>query len=330
MNKEQIEQIKSITSKIINKKSDKIISTWKEEEEPTKTDITILDNVLNGGLTQGITLIGGLSGYGKSTLSLNAACNIAHDEKANKKVIYFSLEMSENELIYKALSNILYNEFNKKLTYKEVRECYKTNKNIADIEQAWSYYNEHIHNNLTIYGKDEIKPYIEDIVNIIEYTVKELKIKPIIVFDYLQYCRTNSNYITSDKQIYDKVSRGLLDVTNIHGLSAIVLSSLNRESYKQEKSIQAFKGSGDLEYSAVNCIILDKPSADIEDKKYKQDAERKVLLTCLKSRYGELKEEIIHYNAKYNSFEWRECKKDPTAAAETDTTEIKVATAKKR
>ena len=142
------------------------------------------------------------------------------------------------------------------------------------------------------------------------------KIKPIIIIDYLQYCRTNSKYITNDKQIYDNTSRYLLDLTNKYNLSAIVLSSLNRESYKQEKSIQAFKGSGDLEYSAVNCIILDKPTkTDIEDKQYKMQAERQVQITSLKARYGALKENIIIYNAKYNSFEWKKVKEDPTIIA---------------
>lgn len=72
----------------------KTIST--NNENRLKTNITELDRVLGGGMTVGsLTLIGGSPGIGKSTLALQAGCELAG---VQIKVLYISGEESAQQL----------------------------------------------------------------------------------------------------------------------------------------------------------------------------------------------------------------------------------------
>lgn len=69
------------------------------------TGFSILDGILNGGLREGLTVIGALSGLGKTTMLLQIANNIAEQ---GEDVIYFSLEMNKSELLTRTISRLSY------------------------------------------------------------------------------------------------------------------------------------------------------------------------------------------------------------------------------
>ena len=88
------EIIQELNSKsIINN----IESFFQKSEEgqfkPISTGFKNFDSIINGGLQkQSLVVIGGGSSMGKTTFTINLALNLL---KQNKKVIYYSLEMSE-------------------------------------------------------------------------------------------------------------------------------------------------------------------------------------------------------------------------------------------
>lgn len=57
------------------------------------TGFSGLDKVLNGGLTPGLTILGALSGLGKTTLALQIADQIA---SRGENTLFVSLEMSKS------------------------------------------------------------------------------------------------------------------------------------------------------------------------------------------------------------------------------------------
>lgn len=68
-----------------------------------KTGFKQLDGELNGGIREGLYIIGAIPSLGKTTFTLQLADNIA---KQNNKVIIFSLEQSRFELVSKAISRL--------------------------------------------------------------------------------------------------------------------------------------------------------------------------------------------------------------------------------
>ena len=69
------------------------------------TGFTGLDKLLEGGLYEGLYIIGAISSLGKTTFALQAADQIA---ATGQDVIIFSLEMARNELIAKSISRLTY------------------------------------------------------------------------------------------------------------------------------------------------------------------------------------------------------------------------------
>ena len=66
-----------------------------------RTGFDKLDNLLNGGLPNGLITLGAIPSLGKTTFALQVADNMASME--NTKVLFFSLEMSKFDLISKSL-----------------------------------------------------------------------------------------------------------------------------------------------------------------------------------------------------------------------------------
>lgn len=69
----------------------------------TPTGFSELDSNLDGGLYEGLYIIGAISSLGKTTLALQIADQVA---KRGRDVLIFSLEMARNELIAKSISRM--------------------------------------------------------------------------------------------------------------------------------------------------------------------------------------------------------------------------------
>ena len=67
-----------------------------------KTGFKTLDKHLDGGIRQGLYVLGAIPSLGKTTLALQIADNIAKEHK----VIIFSLEQSRFELVSKSISRL--------------------------------------------------------------------------------------------------------------------------------------------------------------------------------------------------------------------------------
>lgn len=114
-----------------------------------------------------------------------------------------------------------------------------------------------------------------DIVQDVEMFMNEKKEKPVVFVDYLQIlssCTGNRN--ATERQKNDENINELSGLSNKYDLAVFVISSLNRESYREEQRslrMDSFKETGGIEYSAS--VILGLQPRNIRQPKFNYEQE---------------------------------------------------------
>lgn len=273
------------------------------------TGFTQLDALLDEGLHSGLYVVGAISSLGKTSFVLQVADQIAQQ---GIPVIFFSLEMSQYELMAKTVSRLTYLYSANPQDAKTVRgvlngkryENYSTAEKDL-LETAMTKYAEFAKNLYIVEGVGNIGAELIEasVETFIEHTGK----KPVVIIDYLQILAPAEPRAT-DKQNTDNAVLRLKRLSRDQDIPVIAISSLNRENYTANISLRAFKESGAIEYSSDVLIGLqfdfgsEKPTdEDIHEMK-RQDP-RKIELKILKNRNGQTGDSIkYHYYPKFNYF----------------------------
>ncbi len=227
----------------------------------TPTGYDELDKLLDGGLYEGLYIIGAISSLGKTTFTLQMADQIAMQ---GKDVIIFSLEMARSELMAKSISrntkiigdkediNPRYFKTNRGITtskrYKGYEEEEKKLISRAVVDYSVYAKNLYIYEGIGDIGVEEIKSTLKKHIEITGRT-------PIIIIDYLQILKPYEVRAT-DKQNTDKAVLELKRLSRDYKTTVFAISSFNRENYTSEVSSSAFKESGAIEYSSDVLIGL--------------------------------------------------------------------------
>lgn len=216
-----------------------------------------LDEILDGGFYPGLYFLGANSSTGKTSFLLQIADNVA---QYGSGVLFFSLEMSANELIAKSLSRLsvinsmeLYKSTNYAKTTRGILLGRYNDTEREIISRSVAQYSD--------FGQNLI--ITEGIGNVGVQTIKEkteafLKLKgkpPVIVIDYLQILAPYDLKMT-DKQNTDKNVLELKRLSRDFGVPILGISSFNRESYRAPVGMASFKESGAIEYSSDVLIGL--------------------------------------------------------------------------
>ena len=279
------------TNEILEDYLDYIKDDTKTKKTPTY--FNKLDNVLSGGLSNGLITIGAIPSLGKTTFILQVADNMA--QKENNKVLFFSLEMTRYDIITKSLSRLSYqidtqNNYtfddlisnSDKVDYKALLEAYKPIAN-----------NIYIIDNL--YDIREIEAYILNFKN------NNPKANIIVIIDYLQYilCKASTN----DKQMIDIITKELKEISKTNNITIIAISSLNRANYSNGITMESFKESGSIEYTSDILIGLEYTNNMGSDREYEaRKNPRKISLKIIKNRYGALGVINYDFNTMYHTF----------------------------
>lgn len=271
-------------------------------------------NEIIGGLRSGLYSLGAASSIGKTTFVQEIVDNVAEQ---GEHVLYFSLEMSKNELVAKSLVRTM-SEL-KRLIKKKGEITYTRdilNGNIKDYElltNAMGMY-EKTAKNLYIYeGMFDMNVLI--IRQEIEKHIRLHGKRPLVVVDYLQILQPLSDRM-SEKQATDKNVTELKRITRDLDIPLIAISSFNRDSYNRESSFSSFKESGAIEYGSDVVLTLELQKIKELDKsadgKVKESAAldqakgslvRNINLKVLKNRFGKAFEEIQYsYMTSINTF----------------------------
>lgn len=260
----------------------------------TQTRFPILDQKINGGLHSGLFVIGAAPGTGKTTFVLQLADQIAEQ---HKHILFFSMEQSRLELVTKSICRISRknnpsNQTNLK-TSLQIRKGYTS----AETNQAFEEY------------KEKIAPYINIIEGNFNTTtdtirttarnyIKRNKERPVVIIDYLQIIRPEEKDSRKDMRLQiDGALTAFKQISRDLNIPVILVSSLSRGNYYKSLSMDSFKESGGIEFTADVLIGLEleavrnfKKETDEERREIlrreKDKPVRSVLLTILKNRYG--------------------------------------------
>ena len=271
-----------------------------------------LDSVLDGGLYEGLYIVGAISSLGKTTLVLQIADQIA---QAGNDVLIISLEMSRNELISKSISR---HSMLKSLDQYNHTRYAKTSRGIT-AGSLWARYTDEekkvIGEAIQSYGEYAKHLYIyEGIGDIGAAKVRKLVEQhkrvtgkaPTVIIDYLQILAPY-DVRASDKQNTDQAVTELKRVSRDFKIPVIGISSFNRQNYSEKVNFAAFKESGAIEYSSDVLIGLQLKGAgdkNFDVDKAKQENPRKVELIILKNRNGKTGTRIdFAYYPLFNFFE---------------------------
>lgn len=258
------------------------------------TGFNNLDSILDGGLYEGLYIIGAISSLGKTTLALQIADQIA---QAGEDVLIFSLEMARSELMAKSISrltllDVLHNNGDVKnakttrgITTGAKYQYYNQQEQelIQRAITAYSGYagNIYIHEGIGDIGTERIK---EEIKKHILFTGK----KPTVLIDYVQILAP-ADIRATDKQNTDKAVLELKRMSRDFKIPVIGISSFNRANYSVAVSMEAFKESGSLEYGSdvlMGLQLKGAGSKNFDANEAKQKNPREVELVILKNRNG--------------------------------------------
>ena len=275
------------------------------------TGLSSLDKVLDGGLYEGLYVVGAISSLGKTTLVTQIADQIAQQ---GKHVLIFSLEMARAEIMAKSISrhtllDVLQNSGNTRdakttrgiTTGSRYRDYSKTEKDL--IMRAVQEYGSYAHNIYINEGIGDIG--VEQIRETVKKHITFTGQTPVVVIDYVQILAP-ADIRATDKQNTDKAVLELKRISRDYKTPVIGISSLNRASYKEAISMEAFKESGSLEYGSDVLIGLQLKGAG--DKKFdaneaKKKNPREIELVILKNRNGSTGDKIeLEYYPLFNYF----------------------------
>ena len=297
----------------------------------TPTGFRLVDEILDGGLYEGLYCVGAITSLGKTTLALQIADQIA--SRTGKRILIFSLEMSRAELMSKSLSRLTLMEV---LKQGKDRKLAKTARGITDGDRYTSYSKAEleildgalreysssyaskisIHEGLGDIGVQQIREEVARVKRLFGEA-------PIVVVDYLQILAPyNEEYIrATDKQNTDKNVVELKRLSRDYKTSIIGISSFNRDNYTQPVNLSSFKESGAIEYSSDVLIGLQLNGMDYEEgetdkqrekriRELRKDQEAKgrageaqsIQLKILKNRYGSKGDVILGFYPMFNYF----------------------------
>ena len=216
--------------------------------DPIKTGFKEFDEQLGGGLFPGLYVIGAASSIGKTTLTLQVADNIAAQ---GVPVLFVSVEQSGEELVAKSLARIMHDRHHP-APYQEIlnNEAFNAwnEQTLNTFIEACNEYTRTIAPSLRIN-----RPYEQPTAQDVEAEVAKMATRygrpPVVFLDYLQLMKSDDPRDT-DKLVIDKAVLIARRIADKYKTPVWLISSINRQNYASQIGPEAFKESGNIEFSA--------------------------------------------------------------------------------
>ena len=209
-----------------------------------------LDSFTQGFQKSDLIVIAGRPSMGKTAFSLNIGLNII--KNLNIPVLFFSLEMSKEQLIYRLLThetNITSNRLKTGNLYKE--DWFKLNTTIQNLST------------LPLFIDDTPNPSIQDIKSKIKKIIFEQRQIGLVIIDYLQLMQNSQFSISNRTQELSQITRSLKNLAREFQVPIIALSQLSRnvESRTNKRPILSdLRESGSIEQDADLVLMLYRES----------------------------------------------------------------------
>ena len=246
-----------------------------------------LDSLTQGFQTSDLIIIAGRPSTGKTALCLNLALNILKQSKL--PVLFFSLEMSKEQLIYRLISS-------------------EAKINLINLRNGNLYRNDWLNLSKSIKNLSKLLFFIDDSPTVstenVRATIKKIIFEHnklgLIIIDYLQLMQNKKSKIENRVQELSQITRALKTIAREFNVPLIALSQLNRnvEARLNKKPILSdLRESGSIEQDADLVLMLYKQNEYTIDKN-NQITE----LIIAKQRNGPIGTIKLNFNTNYVTF----------------------------
>lgn len=260
----------------------------RDEIMGVKTGFSSIDYFITGMRKSDLVFVAGRPGFGKTSLALNIATNVA---KSGKGVAYFSLEMSAEQLATRVLAS------ESMIDSKKMLRGELGNEDWIALSNTFGSLSK-----LPIYFDDASEVTITEM----KAKIRRLKNIGLVIIDYLQLMtadrRTRSDNRANEVQ---ELSRNMKIMARELGVAVMCCAQLNREAAKRSLNsktegrpvLSDLRESGSIEQDADMVMLLYK-------KENNEDDENKDVVECIvaKNRHGETGTGLLRWIGKYTRF----------------------------
>lgn len=216
-----------------------------------KTGFHDLDKLTAGFQPGDLIIVGARPAMGKTTFAQNLSYSVAELNK--KGVLFFSLEMSQEEIVDRMISDVA------GVDSWSIRTGNVSDEDFARIGDALGEMD-----NIPLYIDQTSGMSILDLRNKARRAIHEHDDIGLIVIDYLQLLQGTDRYAGNRVQEVTEISRGLKTLARELNVPVIALSQLNRgttdSSRKDNRPVLSdLRESGSIEQDADLVIMLHRP-----------------------------------------------------------------------
>jgi replicative DNA helicase len=250
-----------------------------------------LDALTQGFQKSDLIIIAGRPSMGKTALGLNIALHLVKNSKI--PVLFFSLEMSKEQIIYRLLSmetNI--NQMKLKSGKISENDWIKLNKVVK------------IFNKFSFFIDDKFNLSIEEIRSKIKTILFEQNQIGLIIIDYIQLLQTSTSKTETRVQELSKITRSLKTLAREFNVPIIALSQLSRnvENRIDKKPVLSdLKESGSIEQDADVVILLYRNTSYLSSQSEHQSSQLLELIVA-KQRNGPIGTVKLKFDEKCTRF----------------------------
>ena len=283
--------------------SDVIIDVYDRLEELAASENAIpglstglrdLDRAISGLNNSDLILLAARPGMGKTSMALNILLDAG--KRSGKKVAFFSLEMSREQLALRLISSECFVDNKKLVTGKLSDQDWESVAAAADSL-----------NRSTILIDDDSSVTVADILA----KCRRVEDLGLIIIDYLQLMQSaggkSGNRGENRQQIVSDISRSLKIMAKDLNVPVLCLSQLSRANEsRQDKRpmLSDLRESGAIEQDADIVLFL------YREGYYNADTENPNLAECIiaKNRHGETGKVDLQWTPEFTTFtdmEWR-------------------------
>jgi len=246
-----------------------------------------LDSLTQGFQKSDLIIIAGRPAVGKTALCLNIGLNIIKNLKL--PVLFFSLEMSNEQLMYRILS-------------------IETSINQTRLRSGNLYQNDWIKLNKILKILSKLPLFMDDTTNISTQDIRS-KIKKIfskqskiglIIIDYLQLMQNSQFKIENRVQELSQITRSLKSIAREFNIPIIALSQLSRsiENRTDKRPILSdLRESGSIEQDADLVLMLSQVKSKDLDENHNL-----IELIIAKQRNGPTGKLLLNFDKKRTKF----------------------------
>ncbi len=284
-------RIKDIIINEVYEKLQKLASADSEQYKGYTTGFTDLDRSITGLNRSDLIIIGARPAMGKTSLALNMARNTAMMGK--KKVVFFSLEMTKEQLAQRVLA-----------TEARVESTKMRTGNITSDEWARLATATSLLSNCELYFDDTSNMTVPEMKS----RIRRLRDVDAVFVDYLQLMKSGQR-VENRVQEVSEITRNLKLMAKDLNVPVVVLAQLSRTTEGRGKShkpqLSDLRESGSIEQDADIVIMLyrkeyytDEGEIPEEEKPAINEAE----FIIAKNRHGPTNTVKVAWNSDYTLF----------------------------